>query len=98
MNTLKAGFGRVNVTPTKMGISIAGYFIPRHADGALDELEINAMTLEAGGNKVMLMTVDSCSVSNAVLEPSRRQIEALTGVPFESIFISLTVYTNISIM
>ena len=35
MNTLRAGFARVNVTPM-LGIGMAGYFIPRKADGILD--------------------------------------------------------------
>ena len=50
MNTFKAGFGRVVITPM-MGIPIAGYFIDRFADGVLDDLEANALCVEAGGVK-----------------------------------------------
>ena len=45
MNTLKAGFARVNVTPM-MGIPINGYFVDRLADGVLDELEDRKKNLQ----------------------------------------------------
>ena len=39
MNTLQAGFSRVNITPA-LGTEIVGYFHARYAEGVLDELEI----------------------------------------------------------
>ena len=47
MNKLHAGFGKVDITPA-MGIAVQGYYIPRFADGVLDELEIKALALEIG--------------------------------------------------
>ena len=44
MNTLQAGFSRVNITPM-LGIGMAGYQIRRNADGVLDELEINCLAV-----------------------------------------------------
>ena len=40
MNTLQAGFSRVDITPPP-GTEIIGYFHPRYAEGILDHLEIN---------------------------------------------------------
>ena len=48
MNTLKAGFARVDITPP-LGIHIQGYFVERIADGVLDPLSANALALSAGG-------------------------------------------------
>ena len=62
MNTLQAGFARVNVTPM-MGIPINGYFVDRLADGVLDELEINALALATGDERVLLLSIDSCSIA-----------------------------------
>ena len=73
MNTLQAGFARVNVTPM-LGIGMAGYFVPRQADGVLDELEINALALEAGGTKAVLLSVDHCGIVKEVLNPMRQHI------------------------
>jgi hypothetical protein len=97
MNTLKVGFGRVNVTPM-MGIPLDGYFVPRYADGVLDDLEVNALALEAGGNRAVLLTLDHCGTNAAVLEPYRRHAAEVTGVPFESIFISCTHSHNAPIL
>ena len=37
MNTLQAGFSRVNITPP-LGTEIVGYFHSRYAEGVLDPL------------------------------------------------------------
>ena len=89
MNTLKAGFGRVNVTPM-MGISVRGYFKPRFAEGVLDELEINALALACGEAKAVLMCIDNCGITRKVLDGYRKHVSEVTGVPMEGIFISAT--------
>ena len=89
MNILKAGFGRVNVNPP-MGISISGYFIPRYAEAILDDLEVNALALEAGETRVLLMSIDNCVPRGDLLDVCRRKISDATGVPFEAIMISAT--------
>ena len=61
MNTLHAGFSRVDVTPM-LGIGMAGYFVPRFADGVLDPLQINALALSCGEEKVVLMSIDHCGI------------------------------------
>ena len=89
MNNLQAGFARVNITPM-MGISISGYFKDRIADGVLDELEANAIALEAGENKVILISVDNCHIATYILNEIRKSVSEVTGVPYEAIFIHST--------
>ena len=89
MNTLQAGFARVNVTPM-LGIGMAGYFVPRQADGVLDELEINALALEAGGTKAVLLSVDHCGIVKEVLNPMRQHVCDVTGLPWEAVYIHAT--------
>lgn len=89
MNSLKAGFARVNVTPM-MGIPINGYFLDRISDGVLDELEINALALQAGGKKVILMSLDSCSIATYILNEYRDLISQATALPREAIYIHTT--------
>ena len=86
MNTLKAGFGRVVTTPM-MGIPIAGYFKERIADGVLDDLEANALCVEAGGTKAVLIAVDHCGLVKEILDPIRRAISEKTGIPYEGVYI-----------
>lgn len=89
MNTLHAGFARVNVTPM-LGIGITGYFVPRKADGVLDELEINALALACGESKVVLMSIDHCGIGKEVLDPMRRHVCDVTGLPWEAVYIHAT--------
>ena len=89
MNTLKAGFARVNITPM-LGISISGYFIPRKAETILDELEANALALGCGDAKTVLISVDTLGIKRAVLDPIRRNIAEVTGLPLEAIYIHST--------
>ena len=89
MNTLKAGFARVNITPM-MGIGIRGYFKVRVADGVLDELEINALALSDGTRKAVLMSMDNCGFSTEAMDWFRAGIVEKTGLPRESVFISCT--------
>ena len=89
MNTLHAGFSRVDITPM-MGIGMAGYYVPRYAEGVLDPLEINALALACGEEKAVLISVDHCGIVKEVLNPMRQHICEVTGLPWESIYIHST--------
>ena len=89
MNTLHAGFARVNVTP-EMGIFVRGYFKPRYADGVLDDLEINALALACGDSKALLLSIDHCGLDKDTCTAFRQHICEKTGVSVENIFISST--------
>lgn len=87
MNQLQAGFARVNITPM-MGIAIGGYFIPRYAEGVLDELEINALALACGEEKAILLALDALNMKDAA--DFRQHISKVTGVPEEGVYIHST--------
>ena len=89
MNTLQAGFSRVNITPM-LGIGIAGYYKIRKADGVLDELEINALAVACGEDKALLISVDHCGMTKEIINPMRQSIVDVTGLPWESIYIHST--------
>ena len=89
MNTLSVGFGRVDVTPM-MGIELGGYYITRVADGVLDPLEINALALSCGKDKVVLLSIDQCDLFTDVATEFRKHISEVTGLPIEAIFIHAT--------
>ncbi|MBQ8748730.1 MAG: hypothetical protein IJZ14_02875 [Oscillospiraceae bacterium] len=89
MNTLQAGFSRVNITPA-LGTEIVGYFQARYAEGVLDELEINALALSAGEDKVVLMSADLCFIGTAVQKVICERICAATGLTADQIFVHST--------
>ena len=89
MTGLRAGFGRVNVTPM-MGIKMRGYFSVRLADGVLDELEINALALEYGEVRAVLLSMDVCSIQREMLLPIKEHVAQVNGLPLESVYIHNT--------
>ena len=89
MNTLLAGFSRVDITPM-LGIGMAGYYVPRKAEGVLDPLQINALALSCGDEKVVLMSVDHCGIVKEVLNPMIQNICDATGLPQEAVYIHST--------
>ncbi len=86
---LKAGFARVDITPM-LGIFVAGYYKPRYADGVLDPLEINALALACGDDRVLLLSIDHCGISQEIATDYRKHISEVTGVPLEAIYLSAT--------
>ena len=86
MNTLQAGFSRVNITPM-LGIGLVGYFVERKADGVLDELEINTLAVACGNDKAVLISVDHCGIAKEVLKPMHQHICDTTGLPWEAVYI-----------
>lgn len=89
MNQLKAGFSRVNATPS-LGIGIVGYYKPRYAEGILDELEINCLALEAGDSKVVLISYDICYINENILAEYKEAIRKATGLSDDAIYIHAT--------
>lgn len=89
MNTLQAGFARVNVTPP-LGIFVRGYYKPRYAEGVLDDLEINALALACENSKVLLLSIDHCGLDKETCTVYRQHISDVTGVPINCIFLSST--------
>ena len=88
-SSLKAGFSRVNITPS-MDTPIIGYYIERRAEGVLDELEINAVMFSSDSGSALLMSVDNCAVGKAKLDPIRKKIADKLEIPPTSIFIAAT--------
>lgn len=89
MHTLQAGFSRVDVTPM-LGIGMAGYYVPRNADGILDPLQINALALACGDEHVVLMSIDHCGIVKEVLSPMIDHVCEVTGLPREAVYIHST--------
>ena len=97
MNTLQAGFGRVNVNPM-MGLPMRGYFKPRFTEAILDDLEINALALACGDTKLLLMSLDACAMSPEDAEIFVKNIAEATGLPEEAIITHAThTHTSTSI-
>ena len=89
MNNLSVGFARVNITPM-MGIGVVGYFVPRFADGVLDELYVNALALQSGEDKVVLLALDNCGISRQVAMDYAASVSEATGIPEAAVILHCT--------
>ena len=86
---LKAGFSRVNVNPM-MGIGVCGYFIPRIADGILDDLEANAVSIALGDKRQVFVSVDATHVEKNIVLEVVRICKENYGIPEGTVHISAT--------
>lgn len=86
MNLLHAGFSRVDATPS-LGIFVEGYFKPRYAEGVLDNLEINALALSCGEERVILASMDNANIWKESADEFKEHICEVTGVPVEAIYL-----------
>lgn len=89
MSKLKAGFGRVNITPM-LGIDLDGYYQVRKADGVLDELEANAIAFACEDSVQVFVCLDMCAVYGDMATAVRQLAAAATGIPVSSIHIGVT--------
>ena len=89
MNTLCAGFARVDITPAT-GIGIAGYFKPRYVKGVLDALELNALALQCGQTRLVLLSLDHCGVHTPEAAAIRAAAAKVCDLPVEAVYLHAT--------
>ena len=83
---MKAGFARLEMTPP-LGTPLCGYFHLRPADGIITPLYINAIALDDGETKAVLVTLDLEGMSRANNTVLREKIAERTGIDAEAMFI-----------
>ncbi len=86
---LQAGVSEVTITPP-IGVELGGYGpdIGRYATDVHDPLTAQALALDDGQNRVMIITLDLIGVDAAFTNGVRREIEAQTGIPAGNIMIA----------
>lgn len=89
MNTLCAGFARVDITPMS-GIGIAGYYKPRYVKGVLDALELNALALQCGQTRLVLLSLDHCGVHTPEAASIRAFVAKACDLPVEAVYLHAT--------
>ena len=89
MNTLCAGFARVDITPMS-GIGVAGYYKPRYVKGVLDALELNALALQCGQTRLVLLSLDHCGVHTPEAAAIRAAVAKVCDLPVEAVYLHAT--------
>ena len=86
---LKAGFGRIDVTPP-LGSYISGYYDPRYAKGVLDPLLATAVAFDDGERRAVILSVDVIGIGAKAITKVRETIAEAAGIPFEAVFVHCT--------
>ncbi len=89
MNDLKVGYAEVNIDPP-LGIGVSGYYVPRYAKGIIDSLTASCAALTAGGDTLLLISVDVCGIDRCLILKYCEAIEKATGIDRNNIFMSAT--------
>ena len=87
---LRAGTGRVDISP-KESMFLIGYpHVERMSTGVHDPLYATALCLDDGKRRTIAMVVDVLYVDSELTNTCRSRIQDHTGVPSERIFVSAT--------
>ena len=94
---LQAGFSRADVTPP-LGTFLSGYYQERYAEGVLDPIELNAIALSDGENKVVIVVNDFLGIRKTWSDEIRQQIAKATSLDISSVILaSLHQHTSIAL-
>jgi len=85
MNQLKAGVASVNITPP-LGLELSGYGFGK-IRGILDELYAQALFLDNGEEKIIIITTDLIGLNHEYVNNVREAIKAETGVQKDHILL-----------
>ena len=86
---LKAGFGRIDITPP-LGTYIAGYFDPRYANGVLDPLMATAVVFDDGERRAVIISVDNIGLNQYYMDELRPAVAEAVGTVREGVFVHAT--------
>jgi len=87
--TCRVGRARVVITPP-VGTSLAGYFRDRKATAVRDDLYANAVVIQAGGERLAIVSCDLLTPFAPVTERARRLAQERTGIPPDHILVCTT--------
>ncbi len=89
MNKLQTGYYKTNINPP-LGIGISGYFVPRFAQGFLDDITASAFVLSCDDTRIAILSIDACILETALVARYREAIEKATGISKDQIFLTNT--------
>lgn len=86
---LRVGAARAVITPP-LGVSLAGSYTDRRAEGVRDDLYARALVIDGGQAAGAIVSVDVIGVRAATTAGARRLIEQRCGIPGDHILIAAT--------
>jgi len=90
MTSLRAGFGRRDITP-RLGTQLVGYdACARRAEGVHDPLLARALVLEQGAERWALIASDLCFVGHETTQAVRAAVQHRLDIPPDHVWVAAT--------
>lgn len=88
--TFRAGAFAIDITPTKLPVTVNGGFFPRSVGKVNDPLHARCLVLDDGTERIAMVVVDSCKVPMFLADEAKKLIERETKIRRDRIMISAT--------
>jgi hypothetical protein len=86
----RAGAYAIDITPTRLPISVNGGMQDRMATSVHDRLHARCLVLDDGTTRVAIAVCDSCMIPRELLDEAKRLAHEATGIPTDKMLISAT--------
>ena len=85
-----AGAAVVDISPTRFPVRVAGGFLEGHATQLKDPLFARAIIIENDATKIALVIVDTCMMTQSLIDEAKQTASLATGMPTNHIMVSAT--------
>ena len=85
-----AGAAVVDISPTSFPVRVAGYFLESQANQLRDPLFARAIVIENDSTKIAMVIVDTCMMTQSLIDEAKQTASLATGMPINHIMVSAT--------
>ncbi len=86
----RAGAAAVDISPTAFPVRIAGGFLEGTATELKDRLFARCILLDDGSTQLALVVVDTCMMTQELIDAAKRLASEATGIPIDHMMVSAT--------
>ena len=86
----QAGAAAVDISPTSFPIRVAGAFLESQANQLNDRLFARAIVIDDGATKVAMVIVDTCMMTQSLIDEAKQAARVSTGISVDHIMVSAT--------
>ncbi len=85
-----AGAAAIDIAPEKFPVLVNGGFLQSRASQVNDAIRAQAIVLDDGATRLVIVVVDSCMLPRALIDRAKALAREKTGIPTERVLISAT--------
>ncbi|MDX1929975.1 MAG: neutral/alkaline non-lysosomal ceramidase N-terminal domain-containing protein [Pirellulaceae bacterium] len=89
-DSFRAGAVAVDISPTSFPVRVAGGFLEGTATKLNDPLFARAIVIDDGAKKIAMVVVDTCMMTQTLIDAAKQSASQATGIPVEHMMVSAT--------